>query len=377
MVGEQPDYPLPPYPLCIALDYTSFQAEDFVLDDSFQAYATGTDAAAAQFWQGWLAAHPPQQPAAERARQLVVALGQAQARPVASQQIEADVQRLHRAMRRPAAAPQLRTRRRKHLLASLLTLLIMLGVGYWLWPPYGLAPVRYATGAGQRRTVRLPDGSVVVLNGNSRLTTAATWNAQVPREVWLEGEAYFQVRHLSRVPGQAIRQAGGNAKFIVHAGRLEVAVLGTTFNVLNRSNGLNRVTLNSGRVLVDYPTLLGHEAALMAPNELVEVSAQGHRLRKSAVVAARYSAWVGGTLHFDHTPLSDIIYLLHDTYGLNITVADPVLLRQTVTGSLPSQNTDILLQTLAESLGMRAERSGQNVRLLPLRLPAKASPDGS
>lgn len=367
VVGKQPDYPLPPYPVCMAHDYTSFQAEDFVLDASFQAYATGTDAAAAQFWRDWLAAHPQQQPAAERARQLVVALGQAQVRPVASQQLEEDVQRLHQTMRRPAAAPQLRVQRRKRLLASLLALLVVLGVGYWLWPPYGLVPVHYATGAGQQRTVRLPDGSVVVLNGNSRLTTAATWNAQMPREVWLEGEAYFQVRHLSRASAQPIQQAGGNAKFIVHAGKLDVAVLGTTFNVLNRSHGLNRVTLNSGRVLVGHSSLLGNEVALLAPNELVEFSIQGHRLLKSRVVAARYSAWVGGTLHFDHTSLADIIWLFHDTYGLNITVADPVLLRQTVTGSLPSQNADILLQTLAESLGMRAERSGPDVRLLPLR----------
>ena len=148
---------------------------------------------------------------------------------------------------------------------------------------------------------------------------------------------------------------------------LQVTVLGTTFNVFNRPGTLNQVTLNSGQVLVVHPTLFGHEDALLAPNELVEYRPVHHHLEKRPVVAANYSTWVHGTLKFDHTPLANILQLLHDTYGLTVTVDDPALLGQTVTGSLPSQNASVLLQALAESLGMRAQRSGNSVRLLPLR----------
>lgn len=348
----------------MANDYTSFQTEDFVLDDSFQAFVTGTDTAAVEFWQQWLATHPAQQPVAEQARQLVRLLVQAQQPDVALRQQQEDLQRLRQAIRRPA--PRLRVQRRRQLVAGVLLLLLALGVGNWLWPAYGLAPVRYATQAGQQRTVRLPDGTVVTLNADSRLTTAATWAAQTPREVWLEGEAFFQVSHLSRQANLAVAEATGNAKFVVHAGKLNVAVLGTTFNVLNRSEDLNHVTLNSGKVLVERATLFGHEQALMAPNELVEYSTSRRQLVKRPVVAAHYSAWVNGTLKFDRTPLAEIVRLLHDSYGLDIVVADPALLRQTVTGALPSKNADVLLQALAESLGMRAERDGKNVRFLPL-----------
>lgn len=351
----------------MAPDYTNFQTEDFVLDDSFQAYAAGSDALAVKFWQDWLTSHPIQQPVAEQARQLIIALGQAQQPAVPAEQLEADLQRLHRAIRRPLAQPKLWVQVRRFRVAISLVLLAALGAGFWWWPSYGLSPVRYRTVAGQQRTVHLPDGSVVVLNGNSNLTTTARWAPNAPREVWLEGEAFFQVRHLSRVAHLPVAQATGYDRFVVHAGALNVTVLGTTFNVLNRSETLSQVTLNSGQVLVAHPTLFSHEEALLAPNEQVNYSPAHHHLEKRPVLAANYSTWVHGTLKFDHTPLANILQLLHDTYGLTVTVDDPVLLRQTVTGSLPSQNANVLLQALAESLGMRTQRSGNSVRLLPLR----------
>ncbi|RZK29786.1 MAG: hypothetical protein EOO63_08300, partial [Hymenobacter sp.] len=309
-----PDYP----------DYTTFQTEDFVLDDSFQAFVTGSDATAVDFWQRWLAAHPAQQPAAEQARHLVLLLSRAQPRVASTQRREQDLRRLHQAIRQPQPAPVLRVQRRRawRLVGGLLLVLLGVGAGFWLWPAAGLGQQQYATLAGQQRTVRLPDGSVVVLNGNSRLTTAASWSAQSPREVWLEGEAFFRVSHLTRVANLPVAQATGNAKFTVHAGELNVSVLGTTFNVINRPKGFNKVTLNSGKVLVEHATLFGHDELLMTPGDLVEYAPSGGRdLAKRAVVPERFSAWVNNSLEFDHTPMSEIIQLFHDTYGLELVVA--------------------------------------------------------
>lgn len=354
-----PDYP----------DYTAFQTEDFVLDDSFQAFVTGSDATAVDFWQRWLAAHPAQQPAAEQARQLVGLLSRAQLPLASAQRKEQDLQRLRQAIRRPQPAPALRVQRPRawRVVGSLLLVLLVLGAGFWLWPAAGFGQKQYATGAGQQRTVQLPDGSVVVLNGNSRLTTAASWNAQKPREVWLEGEAFFRVSHLTRVPNLPVAQATGNAKFVVHAGELSVSVLGTTFNVINRPRGIHKVTLNSGKVLVEHPTLLGHDELLMAPGELVEYAPSSRSLAKRSVEPERFSAWVNNSLEFDHTPMPEIIQLFHDTYGLELVVADPALLRQTVTGSMPSKSADILLKAIAKSLGARTEQHGDKVYLLPLK----------
>jgi ferric-dicitrate binding protein FerR (iron transport regulator) len=213
--------------------------------------------------------------------------------------------------------------RGKRLVMGVLLLVLALGAGYWLWPAQRGLQAQYATQAGQQRTVRLPDGSVVVLNGNSRLTTAATWDAQTPREVWLEGEGYFQVSHLAQQPGLAIEQAAGNAKFVVHAGDLSVSVLGTKFNVINRLGVPSKVTLNDGKVLAEHGNLFSHNEVLMKPGDLVEYAPAAQELAKRTVEPTYYSAWVTGTVKFDHTPLSEIIQLLKDSYGLQVTVDDP------------------------------------------------------
>ncbi len=360
----------------MAIDYTRFQTEDFVLDESFQAFASGSDAVAVAFWQQWLAEHPAQRPAAEQAQRLVLMLSQAR-QPTASAQRQAqDLARLRRAIQQPQPVPMLRVRSRKRLLAGALLVLLVLGGGFWLWPMGGWQKAQYAAIAGkqaqyaalagEQRTVQLPDGSVVVLNGNSRLTTAATWDAQSPREVWLEGEAYFRVSHLTRVKNLPVVQATGNAKFVVHAGALNVSVLGTTFNVINRPGGLNKVTLNAGKILVENATRREQKPILMAPGELVEFSPARQRLTRQVVKPEAFSAWASGTLVFDHTPMTEIIRLFRDTYGLEIVVDDPVLLRQTVTGTLPNKNADVLLRALCKSMSIKAERHGKKVRLLPL-----------
>jgi ferric-dicitrate binding protein FerR (iron transport regulator) len=350
----------------MAPDYTTFQTEDFILDDSFQAYVQHSDAAAMQFWQAWIAAHPTQRPVVEQAQQLIRMLSQAQPPQASTQRKEQDLQRLRRAIRTPQPMPQLRVQglRRKRFAALAILFLLVVGAGFWLRPMAGWSSNQFATRAGEQRTVRLPDGSVVVLNGNSRLTTAATWDTEHPREVWLEGEAYFHVSHLTHQADLAVAQATGNTKFVVHAGALNVSVLGTTFNVINRSGGLNKVTLNSGKVLVEHLTLFGEEEVLMVPGELVEYSPTGHALAKRTVEPEHFSSWASGSLEFDHTPMADIIRLFQDTYGLELVVEDAGLLRQTVTGTLPNKNADVLLKALAKSLGVRTERTENKVRLL-------------
>ena len=65
--------------------------------------------------------------------------------------------------------------------------------------------------------------------------------------------------------------------------------------------------------------------------------------------------------------MPEIIRLFRDTYGLELVVADPSLLRQTVTGSMPSKSADILLKALAKLLGVRVEQHGNKAYLLPLK----------
>jgi transmembrane sensor len=349
------------------MPHAHYLLDDFLLDESFQAYAAGTDAQAVQYWAQWLAAHPEKQLEAQQAHALLQDLAHARSQPVPISLKEHELVRFQQARRvLPVPAPRLRTQRRlRWALGALASLLLLAGLRWWQWPstPSG-GTTRYATGQGYQRTLTLPDGSMVTLNGNSTLTTAATWQPNSPREVWLTGEGYFQVKHLANKPIANIAGAPANVKFVVYAGKLNIAVLGTEFDVNSRP-GATRVVLTEGRVAVERQALLARESLLMQPGDLVESTTAEPGLNRRHVRPTLYSAWTKGHLDFRQTTVRDIVQLLQDNYGLRVTVTAPALLRLTVTGDLPASDIDLLLPALAKSLEIKVTRTGDTVRLSP------------
>src|SRR5690606_15777064 len=107
------------------------------------------------------------------------------------------------------------------------------------------------TGYGETRKINLPDGSLVVLNANSELKYESNWQQAPMREVWLQGEAFFEVVKTTE-----------EKQFIVHTGSLDVEVLGTQFNVHNRHQKV-QVVLSSGKVKLQ--PLERQESLLMNP----------------------------------------------------------------------------------------------------------------
>jgi len=349
------------------MDFTRYSVDDFVLDESFQAFVAGTDAAAVRFWQAWLREHVDKQAEADQAQALVQGLRLARPYPVPAGLKRQELLRLRQARRPLVAQFQLRRQRRVRFAAVALAMALLTG-GWWQWgrPAAGVGPMtQVATGPGQHRTLALPDGSVVVLNGNSVLTTAARWTAETPREVWLTGEGYFRVAHLAPRAQTNIAGAPANVKFVVHAGGLTISVLGTQFDVNSRPAG-TKVVLSSGRVAVDRPAWLTRENLLMQPGDLVETSVAQPGLARRHVQPALYSAWTQGQLRLQQTSVRDIVQLLRDDYGWQVQVTDSAILHQTLTGILPANNPDLLLPALAKSLGIRVTRTGNLVRLQPL-----------
>lgn len=347
------------------MDFTQYSVNDFVADESFQAYVADTDSAAGQFWQAWLAQHPAQQLAADQAYALVQGLGPRQLFPVPAELKQQELLRLRLALDYAEPRPWLRWQLRTRRLAGATALALLAAGAWWQWPAATGPTTRYVAGLRQPRTLTLPDGSVVVLNGNATLTTAAHWTAAAPREVWLTGEAYFQVTHRAPAAVRDIAAAAPSAKFVVHAGGLDIAVLGTRFNV-NSQPASTKVVLSSGKVAVDRPTWFSTDNVLMQPGDLVETTADAPALARRHVQPALYSAWTQGQLRLEQTSVRDLAQLLRDAYGWEVIATDSALLRQTLTGVLPANDPDLLLPALAKSLGIEATRRGNVVRLQPL-----------
>ena len=234
--------------------------------------------------------------------------------------------------------------------AAAAALVGLVGTLAWWNARSGEKPVVYATAYGETRTVRLPDGSEVMLNANSRVRYQAPTDRRPRREVWLEGEAFFKVVHLDQptpVP------------FLVHTPDLQVQVLGTEFNV-NTRRGRTQVVLDKGSVALQLPS---EEITALQPGELAEFTAPEARLHKATVDPERFTAWRDRRLTFDDTPLSEVALTLEENYGVRVIFDSPSLRSKRVTGEISAHKIDTILKALSTLFSIAVERSGNTVRI--------------
>lgn len=142
----------------------------------------------------------------------------------------------------------------------------------------------------------LSDGSKITLNANSQLRfPSQSQNGDM--EVWLKGEAYFQV---NRLEGDQERT------FKVHLDNGEVSVLGTTFNV-NAYSDKTEVYLEEGSVkvdLIDQEQVL--DTYLMKPGELSVWSPSSQKISTENANGEIYVSWTESKLVFDRSSLEEI-----------------------------------------------------------------------
>jgi len=120
-----------------------------------------------------------------------------------------------------------------------------------------------ATKRGSKSFIKLPDGTQVWLNADSKLTFKENFGDKT-REVSLNGEAFFDVFHDAEHP------------FIIHTGKADVKVLGTTFNIRNyTSEKTMEATLVKGKIevtLTDRPD----EKIVIHPQEKIIISKENN-----------------------------------------------------------------------------------------------------
>jgi transmembrane sensor len=231
--------------------------------------------------------------------------------------------------------------------------LTAIAVGIW-WIGARTGHLQYSqikTGYGEIKSIILPDSSVVTLNANSSIRIPEEWTETSGRQVWLEGEAYFQVQ---KKPATA-------AKFVVHTRQVDVEVLGTKFNV-NARRQLAVVSLEEGKVRLsmhgsDSAVLEKRTPMVLRPGQVVVIDgAQQAKINEERDVAVR-SGWTHHEFHFDNTPLKDIAGMIEDTYGYKMEVADSSMLQVAISGDIRVRNVEEMIKVLEGTSGyaMRIE----------------------
>jgi ferric-dicitrate binding protein FerR (iron transport regulator) len=318
-------------------DYNDFDVEDFVHDDFFRQWVKHADPAAAAFFQGWLAANPDKGYAIAQARTIVEAIDfdeqlDESEKAIMWRRVQASIKQGEAPVIPLGAAGQPR-RRWLWAAASVAGLLLLAGVSLF----FSLRDHQVATGYGEIRKVELPDGSVITLNANSVVRYQSGWENKPKREIWLDGEAYFSVRHTRN-----------HQPFVVHTPDLNVEVLGTEFNVFKRA-GKTKVSLNSGKVRI---SLLagGRPEVLMKPGELVEYVEKQKTYTRKNVNAEIHCAWTQSRLVFDDTPVTEVLQRLHDNYGWEVEVKDSAVFAEKLTGEIKTTDEATLVRALAKAL---------------------------
>lgn len=214
-----------------------------------------------------------------------------------------------------------------------------------------------ATQFGELKEVLLPDSTTIFLAAHSKLTYKSNWRKSVPREVWLDGEAFFSVRHLNQY-AQAIRP---NERFLVHGTDITVEVLGTEFDIRQR-RGKTEVVLQQGsiRLLFNDST---HTPLLMTPGDLVTYDGVLKKLERSTTVPQNYTAWKEKKLLLNNPTVAEILLYLEDNFGKKLVVDDPVLLQKKIEGPILLNNLNDALFVLSTVLNTDIERHDSLIRL--------------
>lgn len=243
--------------------------------------------------------------------------------------------------------------RRRSLLAGAsmaATFLVLLLALTWFWSHQDRETVLSTTFA-ERKTLELPDGSLVELNANSSLRFKENWNQKEDRTVWLEGEAFFQVK----------RKPTTKQKFLVVTNDLSVEVLGTAFNVNSRAEKTS-VYLQEGKVALKLDHDPG-KTKTMEPGELLTYSARQQQILKNSKdnSAGIHTSWKDGVMLFDegNTFLPEALQRIEDHYGIQFDIQDPALREKKLTiQGLPMEELDIVIPILQDALQLNIEKQG-------------------
>jgi ferric-dicitrate binding protein FerR (iron transport regulator) len=194
----------------------------------------------------------------------------------------------------------------------------------------------------------LPDGSIVRLNAQSKVSY--TQDFAKTREVYLTGEAYFEVTHNADIP------------FIVHTDEADIKVLGTRFNVRNYSNEHRmEAALLTGSIELTLHADAQHKILLKPSDKIiVQKNAGGDKdpmpsggdkkveltsinVQDSVIVE---TSWLNDKVAFFDKPFSEIALDLERQFDVHIEFKNKVVSRYKYTGVYDEDNAAGILEIL-------------------------------
>ncbi len=317
---------------------TEFSPEELALDAGFQQWVLERDKKQEEKWVKWAAASPGRQQIANEARDFVLAAGLVADNELnlkyldAWHQINKNIQ-----VESPPELVKVQTSYTWYWFAAAAVVILMVA-GVSVFYSFQNNQLSVIAAFGETKNIELPDGSLVTLNADSKVRYASNFGEEEKREVYLEGEAFFEVT-----------KSADSKPFVVYAGEgVEVEVLGTKFNLKTRQRK-TELYLQEGAVLMSS----GYGKVQIAPGQISYFDAERKRYEVSEQAAADEAMildWVEKMFVFNNISLSAIAEELEQAFGVKVVVKEPALLDKKVTAKVPRDDLFLVTQVLSEAL---------------------------
>jgi len=190
---------------------------------------------------------------------------------------------------------------------------------------------------GTQSRVELADGTVVFLNSGSTLKFPNSFTGMETRNVELTGEGHFEVAKNKEQP------------FIVDIQKMQIKVLGTTFNVDAYTNNTSfTIALEEGSIQLQQKTNNGISDLLeMKPNTVAFYDQAENKLTfEPADDLNKYTAWTDGKIVLSNDPVNKVIQKLENWYNVDIELADKKLEKYRFTGTFIDEPLEQILSIL-------------------------------
>lgn len=324
------------------------------------------------YWNSWLEKDPQHQELAEEAR-LLLKLDKHQ---LGSGAIEDELGKLKKNISQDKKEygtahvghlPPRFSNRKWMVAASILLIMAFMGGGLYLNYNEGTsrqenvtqaAPVQeFQTGFGEKKTLRLKEGSEIVLNSNSQLRYNPNIKKGENIEVWLQGEAYFDITHYENE-----RQRF----FMVHTRDGVVQVLGTKF-VVNSFGEQTQTVLSEGKIKVRVKNdSQDHRVEqILKPDDMARFERMDKAIALQEVNPLVYTSWTEGKLVFEKTPMEEVSTRIENTFGVKIVIVDETLSNRRLSGSIRIPNLKVLKEALAKLLDAKVKQKDQVLYIEP------------
>jgi transmembrane sensor len=345
-------------------DYTTYKAEDFLLDESFGRYCAG-DPAEVKAWKNFLQLHPQMAVEVSLAQKLYNGLSikaSTEEKQLALQDLKARI-----AAENTGIVRSMNSGKWKKILAVaavLTAVIIAVAVLYTSsrnafntdTPVKVFAQASYGeeihAADDQRKKVTLADGSEVTLNYGSSIRISAEYN-QKERWIYLDGEAFFEVHPDKQKP------------FVVITKDNATTALGTSFKVRNYTGEKESdVMLATGKVKVQ--SMSGKENnkhVILLPGERAAAIGDA-ALSRSTFNMSVLQNWQTLKIELNQADLEQIITSLEFNYGIQVKLQNKPSRAIAFTGKFSKESLHDVLEAIAYTNKFSYTQRGNIVSIL-------------